>query len=400
MAKSALDLVASYESLNGAWRELYGNSRAKSKNTSGIDGQSLNDFAANATANLLAISRQLNAGRYHFSALKAHFLIKPDGRERVICIATTADRVVQGALLRFLSDRYTARFSNDVSYGFIKGRGVQEAAVKAASKRSLQPWVFKTDIKAFFDNIPRNELKLKLKKVIRETSLHPLIYQIVDSEISSSSRGEQRRIALQGIKRGMGVRQGMPLSPFFSNVLLESFDRAIMKAGFSALRYADDLIFFSDNSAGCLAQEEFARNELKKEKLEIPPSGIPGSKSEIFGPKDVADFLGIGLCQRKGGTYSIKILPSQIKKIQLAFMDLSNVCQLLSRGITLAKLGQHLAAKKSGYSHAYSHSENLTELENDLDDIVRKVLKKLYQTDLMIPTRKLSPEAYAFLGLG
>jgi retron-type reverse transcriptase len=397
---NTFDYVTSYKSLNSAWRELYAKSRPKSKNTSGIDGQSLNDFAANAVANLHALSRKLRSKRYHFSKLKACFLTKPKGGERVICIGTTEDRIVQGALLHFLSERYTTRFSNDVSYGFLKNRGVQEAAEIAVKKRNLQPWVFKTDIKSFFDNISRTELKLKLKKVIRETTLHPLIFQIVDSEIHTPTRKERAKVARQGIKNGLGVRQGMSLSPFFSNVVLEAFDKAIVKAGFSALRYADDLIFFSSDLAGCHAQEEFARIELKKEKLEIPPSGIKDSKSEIFGPSDIADFLGIGLCQRSSGTYVIKILPKQLEKIRESFMDLSTVSQLLSRGITLAILGQHLTSKKSGYSHAYSHSENLAELETDLEDIVRKVLKKLYQTDLKIPTQELSPDAYAFLGLG
>jgi retron-type reverse transcriptase len=35
----------------------------------------------------------------------------------------------------------------------------------------------------------------------------------------------------------------MPLSPFFANLFLESFDNEIKATGLKAVRYADDLIF-------------------------------------------------------------------------------------------------------------------------------------------------------------
>lgn len=400
LTTSTLKKIASFENLKAAWKALLGSSRAKSRGTSGIDGQSLDDFHANETAFLLAISRQLNRGTYAFSPLKAYFLTKPDGSERVICIPTTSDRIVQGAILHFLTKKYTTRFSNEVSYGFIKGRGVQEAVKEAARRRANEPWVFKTDIKAFFDTIPRQELKAKIQKTVRETSLHPLLFEVVDSEIKSFSRGEERRIALQGIKKGRGVRQGMPLSPFFSNVVLERFDNSLTKSGYTALRYADDLIFFADGRVKCNEMEKYAKASLFKEGFEIPPSGVEGSKSEIFRPADVADFLGVGLCRRPNGSYAIKVLPKQIDKIRESFMELSSVESLLSRGITLARLGGLLASKKSGYIYAYAHSDNLSELDNALDDIERKVLKTLYVRDLRIPTKDLSPAAYTFLGLG
>lgn len=44
-----------------------------------------------------------------------------------------------------------------------------------------------------------------------------------------------------------GVRQGMPLSPLFANFYLCDFDDLIKKAGLNCIRYADDLIFFSDS---------------------------------------------------------------------------------------------------------------------------------------------------------
>lgn len=399
MSKTALDHIASFDNLQKAWKGLYNGSRAKSRSTAGVDGISLNDFAVNPVANIQQISRRLKSGSYTFSKLRPHFIIKPNGKERVICVPTTEDRVVQAALLHYLSSRYTTRYSNSVSYGFLKGRGVQAAVKEAARIRNIKSWVFKTDIKAFFDNIDRSELKTKIKRVIRESSLHALLAQVVDCEIEASGRNEKDRLAKQGIRTGHGVRQGMALSPFFSNVVLESFDNELVKSGFAALRYADDLIFFGTTRLECEGMEAFARTALAKEGLEIPLSTEKNSKSEYFGPKDDAEFLGIGICRTSAGLYSLRILPSQIAAIRKTFLDLGNIDQLLARGLTLGFLGQHLTAKKSGYIQAYSHSDNIAELETALDEIQIKVLKKIYKDGLLIPLKDLSPSAYAFLGL-
>jgi group II intron reverse transcriptase/maturase len=398
MSSNTLKRISSFLSLQASWQNLWNEARPKSRGTYGIDEVSLNDFSKNAVANLHILSAQLRSGNYHFSELRPHFVEKPNGGVRVICIPTTQDRIVQGALLNFLSEKYTARFSNKISFGFLKGRTVKEALEVGRKKRQKKPWVFKTDIKAFFDRIQRDQLKEKIRRVVREPTLHPLLFEIVDCEIQTPNKYTKKKILSLGIESGRGVRQGMPLSPFFSNIVLEKFDKTVDSTGYSALRYADDLIFFSADEPTCKEIEKFCRRNLKKEGLEIPLLSDPKTKSVIFNPTEPADFLGVAIC-KSGASYQIKLLPDQIAKIQKAILDLGSIPELLSRKITIGKLGTSLGARKAGYINAYDMCSNIVELENALDHIEQKVLKRLYTEGLGIDLSKLSATAYTFLGL-
>lgn len=139
-----------------------------------------------------------------------------------------------------------------------------------------------------FDRIPRDELARRVEGLVRESSLHQLLRSAVSCEIGAVERSHQRRISKLGIRSGLGVRQGMPLSPF-SNVLLQKFDEALVKRRFQAVRYADDLIFFADSEAECFAIFDYCQAELGRLGLEIPSIG-EGSKSEIYAPAASAEF--------------------------------------------------------------------------------------------------------------
>ena len=48
--------------------------------------------------------------------------------------------------------------------------------------------------------------------------------------------GSLRRVEKAGIKPGKGVRQGMPLSPFFANLFLKEFDAAVERKDYQMVR--------------------------------------------------------------------------------------------------------------------------------------------------------------------
>uniref|UniRef100_UPI001F1392BC reverse transcriptase domain-containing protein n=1 Tax=Alcaligenes xylosoxydans xylosoxydans TaxID=85698 RepID=UPI001F1392BC len=106
------------------------------------------------------------------------------------------------------------------------------------------------------------ELIRRVQSLVRESSLHQLLRSAVSCEVGAVERSHQRRISKLGIRSGIGIRQGMPLSPFFSNVLLREFDEALVKRQYQAVRYADDLIFFADSEAECLKIFDYCRAEL------------------------------------------------------------------------------------------------------------------------------------------
>ena len=107
MSESALSKTSSLISLHDAWNYINRKSRGNKRNSSGIDNQSINDFAQNLERNLLGIRAALrSSGGYQFQSLRAHLIPKANGKTRVICVPTVQDRIVQRAISDYLAEGY------------------------------------------------------------------------------------------------------------------------------------------------------------------------------------------------------------------------------------------------------------------------------------------------------
>jgi len=398
MASNAFQKALSQEALRRAWRDIYGKASRDSRNTVGIDGVSINDFEPHHRTNIAHLSRELQAGVFKFSSLKPTLIPKTtSGKYRLISVPTVRDRIVQRALVAFLSRKYHQTLANDISYGFVNGRSVKQAADRACAMRTTHPWVFKTDITSFFDMIDREVLCAAIRKQIREKSLHNILCSAVACEVDDTDPKKAMKIAKLGIQRGRGIRQGMPVSPLFSNFLLIPFDRRIEASGACAIRYADDLIFFAKSHNECLKIAEFCKAEFEKLNLNIPPIE-PGSKSVIYAPGQAAEFLGLELSPL-GGLYELRLSTTQIARIREELLQFGSIKELLSRKITLTSLGPILTAKRSGYLAAYDVCTNISEVALHLSDVEQRALRKVYRDGLGIDLKTISNEARAFLGL-
>ena len=397
MGSTAYDQVLSHATLSAVWKHLYKKTKLLSRNTTGIDGQSINDFHLDAKGNLVRLARDIRERKFSFSPLKPYLVPKPSGKKRLICVPTVRDRIVQGALAGYLGDKYALKLANNISFGFIKGRSVHMAADIACALRRERSWVYKTDITAFFDSIPRADLQNAIKKLIKERSLHPLLFAALECEVDSPSRSVAAEIAKLGIKRGLGVRQGMPLSPFFSNLLLVDFDQKVEQSGATAVRYADDLIFLCRDESECHQVAAFCKNEFNKIGLDVPALA-PGSKSVIYAPHHAAEFLGLELAPAVAG-YELRLADTQLLRLKQELLGFSNIKQLLSRNITLRTLGQTIAAKRDGYLGAYDMCANIEDLQLELRKTEHKALRAIYGAGLGIKLSEIGADARAFLGL-
>jgi RNA-directed DNA polymerase len=398
MPNALHNVVATKESIRQAWFEILSKSKPKSRNTVGNDALSINDFINDEKVGLRQAQRAARSVGYKFKTLRPYVIPKPNSTKfRVICVPTVQDRIIQRSLLNFLEKRYGARLANDISYGFVRGRTVEDAVKKACALRKAHPWVLKTDITSFFDRVDRQILVAAVRKLLRETSLLKLLESAIHCEVETKSISAKRKIAAMGIEEGKGVRQGMPLSPFFANIYLYEFDKWLQKEGIPTVRYADDLIFFLDSEADCYALRDRCAQELKKLGLNIPEFEDK-TKSVIYRPEEAAEFLGLGL-RKKAKGYALEVMPEQIQAIKGELGKFASVKEMNSRGVTLATLGQRLTAKKSGYSAAYDCCSNLKELEQNMDDVTKNALRTLYQRDLSIDLKTLSADARTFLML-
>ncbi|SFI02902.1 group II intron reverse transcriptase/maturase [Collimonas sp. OK307] len=397
MSANAFGKALSRDTILQAWREIYQNSSSASRNTLSSDEISINDFEHHYKNHLAHLGRDLRSDKFQFQSLRPYLIPKPNGKFRLICVPTVRDRIVQRALVNYLSEKYRSQLANKISYGFIKGRSVKQAAKAGCALRASKPWVFKTDITAFFDNIKRETLIAGLKKIVRDSSLHNVLRGAIACEVHTSSNGTKKQIESLGIKHGQGIRQGMPLSPLFSNILLSPFDEQVQKKEISAIRYADDLIFFAKSKDECVGIASFCETELAKLGLKIPPVG-PESKSVIYEPGEAADFLGLELAV-SGCSYQLRLSQKQIERIKDELLQYGSIGELLARKITLRNLGQILTNKKNGYLAAYDVCENLPGVEAALADVEQKVLRRVYTNGLGINLSTISREAKTFLNL-
>jgi RNA-directed DNA polymerase len=223
--------ILSKSKLRVAWNE----SRDSSPNAGrpGFDHVTASRFAANLDDNLTKLAARIRQGQYGPSPLRAVFIPKPNSdKDRMICIPTVSDRIVQRAIVFYLDKNKKFPIYNSSSFGFLRNLGTNAAINAAVNYRNHYDWCLKTDIESFFDRIPRQYLKSCVAKSLGKHSLVPIISKIIDCEIKISP-WNRPKIQKHGIQMGVGVRQGMPLSPILANLVLSEFDRRVQNRGMS-----------------------------------------------------------------------------------------------------------------------------------------------------------------------
>ncbi len=395
---TAIKEISSNYSLERAWNNLLHNASSRGRNTRGIDGLSINDFSLRLDRYLHEISAAIRSpSGYQFSPLITALLPKPNGKTRVICIPTVADRIVQRSIVDFLTTADKCGIINTVSYGFIKGRSVKTAGRKAKKLRQRHRWAYKADIAKFFDSIPRPSLFTSVKKVVKQHSLHKLLQQAISCEISELDPRRMKKIREAGLAHGVGVRQGMPLSPIFANIMLRDFDRHIELEGINMVRYADDLIVLCDSEDECVKVHRDFVSELSKIGLTIPDPGT-GSKTVIYNPSESAEFLGVGLVPNGTG-FSLDILSAQTTKIYQVIQSIANFDTLAKEGVTIGRFGQKLDGVISGYLAAYDYCDNYKQFEQGIASAKKKALQALYEDGLGLSLASMTDSQRFFLGV-
>ena len=392
---SAFEQISSLKSLRFAWDQINAGATGKRRKSSGIDNESIEDFAANADANLRVLQERVRRSRgdYEFADLKGHLIPKPNGSLRVISVPTVRDRIVQRSVLKHLSDTDHCGLANEVSYGFVKTRSVSHAVGQAKALRRSKPYAYKSDISKYFDEIDRGVLEGRIRTQVKFKSLRRLLINMSHCEIASSTTSRNRAIKKCGIRTGRGIRQGMPVSPFFANLFLSGFDAAAIAQQLKMVRYADDFIVFTKDEASCLAAHEFCKRELSFLDLSIPELGA-SEKTRVFQPDEDAEFLGVGIV-RNSGSYAVRVLPKQFDSIRSRFLEYRDIRKLIAEGVSLAGLTKRLEGVAAGYVGAYRFCDNVADLEVALDDWREKLITGVL-SDLGLDVSVLTPERRAF----
>lgn len=392
LTKSAFFYFSSTQNLTAAWKDMFSRTSVRSRSGFGIDRLSVAQFKESDINRIFHLSKIIRNGNFSFNHLSAKLIPKTDGKYRVICIPTVKDRVVQRALTKTLYE-YNYTLENSVNHGFVKGKSVRTAIEQSIKLRNNYPWVFKVDIAAFFDNLDRLLLFKKIKKEIKHRSLHTILNAAANVEISFNSNAERSKIRRQGIKDGIGVRQGMPLSPFFANLYLKEFDEFVERNQLKVIRYADDIIGFASSEEECIEVQLKCEDALRSIGL-----GIKSSKTEISQPRQTVSFLGLGVSYQKDG-YKAIVTEEQLINIKVKIHEYSNLDFCHRRGITLKNVLIKFDELTDSYESIYGECYNKQKVMDVVVSARNKALQDLFFHNFGINYNSLTTKKKKFLGI-
>jgi RNA-directed DNA polymerase len=259
--------------------------------------------------------------------------------------------------------------------------------------------VLKTDIKSFFDQISRPILKAKVAQALKGNSLQSLIFDVTDCEVNLKTQ-DKDKLKCKGIIYGLGIRQGMPLSPLLANLALAEFDDHVEGRDIRMVRYADDLALFFRTKEEAKDGFKYVKLLLSTFKLSIPEIESR-SKTLIVAKSDPLEFLGREIVfLDSSNCYVNRIGKRQIDKITNRLISELSLKGQLSRDRTLQDTIEGLAKSSAAYLGIYRGAHNYSSFEEILKGVRRLILADIFR-DLFGHEclQSLSPEAKKFLGI-
>ncbi len=172
------------------------------------------------------ISETIILGEYHFFTI-----FEP--KERLICAATFADRVLHHAIIN-VCHPFFERYQISDSYATRIGKGQYAALERAKVFQKNNTWFCKLDVRKYFDSIDHALLLSLLSKRFKDKRLLSVFKVIVNSYHANP---------------GKGLPIGNLTSQYFANFFLALADhyiKEILRVP-AYVRYMDDMVFWSNN---------------------------------------------------------------------------------------------------------------------------------------------------------
>ena len=266
---SLIDKVYRPATLEAAWRKVCHNAGA-----AGIDGQSVEQFAARQETYLHELEQTLKTGEYRPQPVKRVEIPKGAGKWRPLGIPAVKDRIVQTAVKRVIEPIFEREFVEG-SYGFRPGRSCKQALreVDQLIGRGYTH-VVDADLESYFDSIPHAKLVEHVGGRVSDARVLKLIEAFLQQDI------------IHGLQRWTptgGTPQGAVVSPWLANIYLHPLDCQMRERSYRMVRYADDFVVL------CRTAEE-AQAALSEVRIWVQENGL----------KLNADKTHVGDCRIRG----------------------------------------------------------------------------------------------------
>jgi RNA-directed DNA polymerase len=250
---SLVDKVIRPTTLDAAWHKV-----ARNKGAAGVDGQSIERFAAQSERYLQELHECLKDGSYRPHPVKRVEIPKGDGRTRPLGIPTVKDRIVQTALKMVIEPIFEVQFRPG-SYGFRPGRSCKDALreVDRLLKEGFT-FVVDADLQGYFDSIPQDRLMTLVETSISDGRVLALIDGFLRQDIMT---------AMAQWTPTAGTPQGAVISPLLANLYLHPLDLLMEQSGLRMVRYADDFVIL------CRSEDE-AQAALRRVAAWVTANGL------------------------------------------------------------------------------------------------------------------------------
>ena len=165
-------------------------------------------------------------------------------------------------LITFLLKDYDNIFSPNL-YSFRKNRGVKRATKDILRIKDINSrYVYKVDIKDYFNSVDIDILLPKLKKCFeKDLPLYGFIKNLLKNQTVKFND--------KLIEEKKGIMAGTPISTFLANLYLSEMDFYFYENKISYIRYSDDIIIFSKNIEELEASIEIIRSFLAENNLKV-----------------------------------------------------------------------------------------------------------------------------------
>lgn len=347
---SLMDKVYASATLNAAWRQV-----RKNKGSHGVDGMSIERFAAKEGQYLLELQQALKEGSYQPLPVKRVFIPKAGGGKRPLGIPAVKDRIVQTALKMVIEPIFENEFVNH-SYGFRPLRGCK-LALREVDRRlkAGQTWVVDADLKSYFDTIPHGRLMVEVEKFISDGKVLKLIENYLEQDI------------MDGLDRWTpvaGTPQGAVISPLLANLYLHSLDKLMEQSEYTMVRYADDFVILCQTQAEAENALALARQWVNDKGLTLHPDKTHVGNCLVAGQG--FEFLG----------YRFEAGQRRVRKKSLdALKDKIRRKTRRSRGDSMETIVKDLNPMLKGWFNYFKHAHKWT--FSTIDCLIRRRLRSL-----------------------
>lgn len=363
---SLIDKVYQRKNLEMAWEKVKAN-----RGSGGVDGQSLDGFAAQLDQQLDRLQSELQEDVYRPQPVRQVPIPKvgKPGEFRTLGIPTIYDRVCQQALLNRLEPIFEPVL-DEANFGYRRGRSTKDAMRKVWREiQSGREWILDADLKDFFGSVDHG----KLLTLVAQRIADGRVLRLIEAMLKAGSYGRGRLFPTE-----RGTPQGGVVSPLLSNILLTPFDQEMRRKGYQLTRYADDWVVTCESAAEARAAVAAALRILNELGVQLHPQ-----KTRIVHVRRGFEFLGYKIKRGRqlqlppgkirSGAQSGELYAYPREKSIRRFMD--QVRALTRRRVPLSttELIEQLNPVLRGWGHHYKRA-HVRKLFHRLDGwIVRRI---------------------------